>query len=148
MTLRIEVGPDEAREDVITTGLVTHNKAASEMIRLRFQPENLPSQPLAAYALDDDGTVVGGCVASMVPIWQWLEVDTMWVDPGHRGSGLARRLLETVEDQARAAGCRWAKLNTWDFQAPGFYAACGYVEYGREVDYPPGHTNVLMRKDL
>jgi GNAT superfamily N-acetyltransferase len=148
VTLRIEVGPDEAREDVVTAGLVAHNQAASDMIRLRFQPENLRSQPLAAYALDDDGTVVGGCVASMVPIWHWLEIDTMWVDPGHRGSGLARRLLERVEDQARAAGCRWAKLNTWEFQAPGFYAACGYVEHGREVDYPPGHTNVLMRKDL
>lgn len=147
MTLRIEVGSDESREDVVTEGLVAHNQAASEMIRLRFQPENLRSQPLAAYALDDD-TVVGGCAASMVPVWHWLEIDTMWVDPGHRGSGLARRLLETVEERARAAGCRWAKLNTWEFQAPGFYTACGYVEYGREVDYPPGHTNILMRKDL
>ena len=148
MTLRIEVGPDESREDDITGRLVAHNQAASEMIRLRFRPENLRSQPLAAYALDEDGTVVGGCVASMVPVWHWLEIDTMWVAPEHRGSGLARRLLESVEDQARAAGCRWAKLNTFDFQAPGFYVACGYVEHGREVDYPPGHTNVLMRKDL
>ena len=33
-------------------------------------------------------------------------------------------------------------------QAPGFYERLGYVEYGREVDYPPGHVNYLMRKDL
>ena len=40
------------------------------------------------------------------------------------------------------------QLNTWEFQAPDFYARCGYVVYGRETDFPPGHTNHLMRKDL
>ena len=147
MALRIETGPDESREDVVTTGLVAHNQAASEMIRRRFEPEHLRSRPLAAYALAGD-EVLGGCVGSAVTVWQWLEVDTMWVHPDHRRTGLARRLLESVEDQARDLGCRWAKLNTWEFQAPAFYAACGYTEYGREVGYPPGHTNHLMRKDL
>lgn len=147
VALRIETGPDESREDVVTTGLVAHNQAASEAIRQRFRPEHLRAQPLAAYALEGD-EVVGGCVASAVPVWHWLEVDTLWVHPDHRGGGLGRRLLESVEDQARDLGCRWAKLNTWEFQAPAFYAACGYVEHAREVDYPPGHTNHLMRKEL
>lgn len=147
MTLRIEVGPDEARQDEITGRLVAHNQAASDLVRQRFEPEHLRAKPLAAYAVVDDA-LVGGCVASMVPLWHWLDIDVLWVDPEHRGGGLARRLLATVEDAAREAGCRWAKLNTFDFQAPGFYEACGYVEYGREVDHPPGHTNVLLRKDL
>ena len=29
-----------------------------------------------------------------------------------------------------------------------FAAVIGYVVYGREIDYPPGHVNHLMRKDL
>ena len=57
-------------------------------------------------------------------------------------------MLDAVEDQARARNCRWAKLNTWEFQAPDFYQRLGYVVYGRELDYPPGHINYLMRKDL
>jgi GNAT superfamily N-acetyltransferase len=72
----------------------------------------------------------------------------MWVRARDRGKGLGRQLLAAVEEQARERGCRWAKLNTWEFQAPGFYARCGYVVYGRETDYPPGHVNHLMRKDL
>ena len=72
----------------------------------------------------------------------------MWVDPALRRTGLGRALLSSVEDQARDRGCRWSKLNTWEFQAPEFYERCGYEVYAREVDYPPGHVNHLMRKDL
>jgi hypothetical protein len=68
--------------------------------------------------------------------------------PGPPGHGPRSTALCEVEEQARERGCRWAKLNTWEFQAPEFYAQCGYDIYGRETDYPPGHTNHLMRKDL
>jgi len=148
MTWRITLEPDQAREDELTDRLVEHNQAASESIRRRFEPENLPARPVQAYALDEAGRLVGGCTGSTVDVWHWLTLDTMWVDPRLRRQGIARELLRAVEGQARARGCRWAKLNTWDFQAPGFYERLGYVVYGREIDYPPGHVNYLMRKDL
>ena len=148
MTWHIEMAPDHAREDELTEHLVQHNREASEAVRLRFEPDNLRSRPVQAFAVNDAGELVGGCVGRTEDVWQWLTVDTMWVDPRHRGQGLGQQLLETVESQARNRGCRWAKLNTWEFQAPGFYARLGYHVYGREVDYPPGHTNHLMRKDL
>jgi hypothetical protein len=116
-------------------------------VRARFQPENLPSRPLAVYAYDGD-ELVGGACGRTVGVWRWLTVDLMWVDEVRRGLGLGRSLLERLEDEARLHGCDSSKLNTWDFQAPAFYTRCGYVEYGREVDYPPGHTNFLLRKDL
>jgi GNAT superfamily N-acetyltransferase len=72
----------------------------------------------------------------------------MWVDEHLRARGVGRARLVAAENEARNRGCDWSKLNTWDFQAPGFYKRCGYVEYGREVDYPPGHINYLLRKDL
>lgn len=140
-------GVREDLEDALTERLVEHNLAASAAVRERFEPGNLPSQPLAAWALDGD-RLLGGCVGSVEVVWHWLTIDSMHVDPGVRGTGLGSALLASLEDQARALGCRWAKLNTWEFQAPQFYAACGYEVYGREVDYPPGHVNHLMRKDL
>jgi GNAT superfamily N-acetyltransferase len=140
--------PDERLHDELSERLVEHNQAASDAIRLRFEPGNLRARTVEAYALDDYGELVGGCVGSTEDVWQWLTIDVMWVSSGRRREGVGRLLLETVEEQARARGCRWAKLNTWEFQAPDFYAACGYAEYGQEVDYPPGHVNHLMRKDL
>ena len=79
---------------------------------------------------------------------EFLRRGEVWKLQCHRGKGLGRLLLAAVEEEARERGCRWAKLNTWEFQAPDFYARCGYVIYGREIDFPPGHTNHLMRKDL
>jgi GNAT superfamily N-acetyltransferase len=148
---RIETEPDERREDLVAERLVEHNQQASAAIRRRFEPDHLRARPVAAYAVahgTDGGDLLAGCVGRTEDVWQWLTVDVMWVDPALRGTRLGRAVLDAVEEQARARGCRWAKLNTWEFQAPGFYERCGYEVYGREVDYPPGHVNHLMRKDL
>ncbi len=144
--LSSEVSAD--REDELTDRLVEHNKARSAAIVERFQPENLRSTPVQAYATGEDGFLLGGCAGRMERVWHWLTIDTMWVAPELRGRGLGRALLTAVEDQARGLGCRWSDVTTFDFQAPAFYASAGYVEYGRKLDYPPGHVNHLMRKDL
>ena len=148
MTWYLDNQPDERRHDEISDRLVTHNQDASEAMRVRFEPGNLKARRVEAYAMNDGGTLIGGCFGSTIDVWKWLIVDTMWVEPSHRGQGIARELLADVERQARERGCRWAKLNTWEFQAPGFYEHLGYVVYGREVDFPPGHVNHLMRKVL
>ena len=143
----VRVGVDEQAEDFVSSRLVEYNKERSQMVRERFNPENLRSRPLAVYAYQGD-RLVGGCTGSTVDLWEWFTVDTMWVEEDLRGRGLGAELLAVAEEQALRRGCRWSRLNTWDFQAPGFYQRCGYTEYGREVDYPPGHTNFLLRKDL
>jgi GNAT superfamily N-acetyltransferase len=148
MTWRIDLAPDSRHKDDLTERLVLHNQAASEAVRQRFEPPNLSSRAAEAYALDDADELLGGCVGSTIDVWHWLTIDLMWVHPSQRGKGLGRELLASVEEQARQRGCRWAKLNTWEFQAPEFYARSGYLVYGRETDYPPGHVNHLMRKDL
>lgn len=147
MNWRLLIDADTTREDFVSERLVEHNIAASALIRERFEPANLPARPVHAYAVDGD-TLLGGCVGRTEDVWQWLTIDLMWVDPALRGTGLGRALLSSVEDQARERGCRWSKLNTWEFQAPEFYARCGYEVYARETDYPPGHVNHLMRREL
>ncbi len=139
---------DSDREDELTERLVEYNQEQSAAVLERFRPENLRATPVHAYAVGGDGRLVGGCLGRVERIWHWLTVDTMWVAPALRGQGLGRALLDSVEDQARRQGCRWSDVTTFDFQAPGFYRTAGYVEYGAKVDYPPGHVNHLMRKEL
>lgn len=79
----------------------------------------------------------------------WLHVDLLWVDAPHRGSGLGARLLAEAERTARTErACTRSRLETWDFQAPGFYRKQGYEEIGRVADYPPGVTEFILVKDL
>lgn len=148
MTWRIELAADHRRGEELTERLVEYNKSASDAVRRRFEPPNLKPKPVVAFGLDEAGELLGGCVGSTVDVWHWLTVDLLWVRQDLRGKGLGRQLLAAVEEQARKRDCRWAKLNTWEFQAPDFYGRCGYVVYARETDYPPGHVNHLMRKDL
>jgi GNAT superfamily N-acetyltransferase len=58
------------------------------------------------------------------------EVKSMFVAPAHRGIGLGRRLLATLEEIATEHGCRSARLDTSDYltEAIGLYRAAGYRE--------------------
>jgi GNAT superfamily N-acetyltransferase len=54
------------------------------------------------------------------------------VDPAHQGAGLARRLIEAVEDRCRAAGCRSLDLDVINLRTelPAFYARFGFAATG------------------
>src|ERR1700733_13030693 len=49
--------------------------------------------------------------------------------------------------RAPGAPCHSAWVDTFSFQAPGFYPKLGYEVFG-ELDYPPGHRRIFFRKHL
>ena len=71
----------------------------------------------------------------------------LWVSEGLRGRGVGRDLMARAEVLARERGCHSAWLDTFGFQAPGFYEKLGYQEFAR-LDYPPGHHKQFMCKQL
>ena len=93
-----------------------------------------------------DGTLLGGMTGFTQ--WQWLYVDYLWVAEDGRRGGLGSRLLRAAEEEAVRRGCGWSRLNTYDFQAPGFYAKHGYEQCGVMEGYPPGHRLIWLRKTL
>lgn len=63
-----------------------------------------------------------------------------------RGSGLGASLMRRAEEEAVRRGCRGAWLDTFSFQARGFYERLGYTVFGTIQDYPPGHRRHFMQK--
>jgi ribosomal protein S18 acetylase RimI-like enzyme len=61
-----------------------------------------------------------------------------------RGGGLGARLV----GEAVRRGCARSRVETWDFQAPGFYRKLGYRIVSTVPDYPPGVTDYLLVKEL
>jgi RimJ/RimL family protein N-acetyltransferase/N-acetylglutamate synthase-like GNAT family acetyltransferase len=138
-TLTISIERDATAEQVgvLARGLTEHGEARSE-------PRNHAA--LAVFARDAGGRIVGGLRGATV--WGWLEIELLWVADAYRKEGLGARLLATAEAEARVRGCRHARVDTFDFQAPGFYARLGYEEYALLEDFPRGHRRHFFRRDL
>ena len=108
------------------------NDAISEPHRTARTPEAV--RPLHILLRDQDGRLLGGLIADSY--WGWLDVDDFWLDETMRGQGLGRAMLLAAEKEAISRGCRYAKLETFSFQARGFYEKCGYRVIGQLDEYP------------
>ncbi|PWV98984.1 acetyltransferase (GNAT) family protein [Hoeflea marina] len=85
--------------------------------------------PLHLRADAGDGALIGGLAACTMQ--GWLFVRYLVVAEGRRGSGLGRAMMLRAEEIARDRGLVGVYLDTFDFQAPRFYASMGYIECGR-----------------
>lgn len=95
---------------------------------------------------NDGETVLGGALAVYGVAWCFVKY--LAVAPEARGRGIGRRLMETLEDEARARGQIGIWLDTFSFQAPAFYEALGYERIGMIDDYPPGEARYFYAKRL
>jgi len=138
-SFRIEIDADPQPDDwtIGERGLAEHGESRSE-------PRN--ARPLAILLRDDAGNVVGGLRGATV--WGWLEIKWLWVAEPHRCAGWGKQLIAAAECEGIARGCRHAWLDTFDFQAPDFYAKLGYEVFGTLDDFPRGLTRYFMRKRL
>ncbi|QWF16736.1 GNAT family N-acetyltransferase [Lysobacter capsici] len=97
-------------------------------------------------ARDADGRVIGGVVGYVG--LGWLHLEVLWVEQAARGRGLGAALLLQAERRAREWGARQVHLDTFDWQAEGFYLKHGYREFGRLHDFPPGRQRLFLQKSL
>ena len=60
----------------------------------------------------------------------------------------AQKHSRTAELEAMRGGCNYMQLETFSFGARGFYEKQGYVVFGVQEDFPPGHRRFYLRKKL
>jgi len=103
-------------------------------------------QRLCFFLLAPDDQVAGGLVGAMY--WNWFYLDLLWVDEALRRQGYGRRLVRRAEEEARNRGAEYVYLDTFSFQAPGFYEKLGYEVFGELPDFPPGQRRYFYCKTL
>ncbi|ASV34461.1 GNAT family N-acetyltransferase [Candidatus Hamiltonella defensa] len=71
-----------------------------------------------------------------------------WVNEQRRTKGFGKQLMETAEKEAVNRGCHFAYVDTFDFQAQGFYHKLGYSEYGKLSGFVHKYTRYFLSKQL
>lgn len=101
---------------------------------------------LFAVARGADGAAIGCCAMLVTP--EYGEVKRMYVRPAGRGQGVSHKLLDLLEAEAAARGCRLFMLETGpdNPEALGLYKRRGYTERGPYGDYPDDPYSVFMEK--
>jgi GNAT superfamily N-acetyltransferase len=115
---------------------------------------NRSQRPSVSWRTDDVFTVVlhdearslrGG--ARGVVRMGALEIRTLWLDEDLRQRGLGEKIVRAAEDEGRRRGARAALLDTYDFQARGFYERLGYLCFAF-FDFPDGVKRFYMSRTL
>jgi putative acetyltransferase len=94
--------------------------------------------------------LVAGCAALRLDPEGYGELKRMFVRVPARGHGVAIRLLERIEAEARAEGLTHLLLETGVSQpeALAFYRRAGFVERGPFGPYGPDPLSIFMEKRL
>jgi len=95
---------------------------------------------------DEYGDHVGGLWGRCG--YDWLFVELLAVPEEHRGANYGRALMEQAEAIARANDCVGIWLDTYEFQARGFYEKLGFEIFGTLDDHPVGQRRFFLRKRL
>jgi GNAT superfamily N-acetyltransferase len=91
-----------------------------------------------------------GCGAVRVIEPSVAEIKRMYVAPGARGRGIGRRILDTLEIEARQLGARRIVLETGPRQpeAIALYSQADFVEIPLFGEYVGSQFSICMAKDL
>lgn len=136
MTPEVVYSPTEQDIKAIYNGL-------SEFNETEFA--DVEEQSLACLYRSESGELLGGVYGRL--FYDCLHIKYLWLSEPLRKQGLGKELLHTIEQQAKRQGVRRFYLDTYTFQAPGFYEKYGYRETGRYSDFPkPGVDKVFYAK--
>lgn len=126
--------------DFIRQKVIEHNAASL--------PESVkhPMDLVSFMAKDEKGEIIGGITAT--GFWQHLHIDFLWVDPAARGQRIAEQLMQQLEGYARRKNYRLMVVDTFSFQAPGFYIKQGFQEFGAVKNHPKGQSQHYFEKRL
>ncbi len=129
-----------------------YNKIASAITI--FNLEHLPagsSDAMGALGFtlkQPNADIIGGITGRLL-LGNCLSIEILWVEPMFRLQGFATRLLLAIEKEARERGSHLSQVDTFDFQALGFYEKNGYSLFGVLEDCPSaGHKRYYLTKSL
>lgn len=120
-----------------------YNELMKYNLSKREPSENVP---IGIFAEDDNGVKLAGLIGET--FGNWLCIKYLWVSEELRGKGIGSKILAKAEEEAIRRKCRYAFVDTFSFQAPGFYIKHGYKEVFVLEEYPYTGSRHYLTKVL
>ena len=140
MNLSIADKIDQESYDKIVEMLIAYNQSKTKDVK------DAINKPIEILARTEQDEIIGGLYGRS--IWGTLEIKTFVVKPENRKEGIGSKLMEEAEAEAKRRNCRFISLDTFSFQAPGFYEKLGFEKIGTETDFPKGFEKYYYRKRI
>jgi L-amino acid N-acyltransferase YncA len=142
----------------VTDSVITFEESPPTVTQWRRQLDRLAERQLPFLVADVAGLAAGYAYASPwrpKPAYRHTVEDSVYLDPGHRGRGLGRLLLEELLAGCAAAGARQVIAviaDTGDPASLALHRACGFTDAGRlrEVGHKHGRRidTVLLQREV
>jgi len=136
-TIDFSANPSDQEIDAICKGLAEH--AEQVMGYSSFEP-------FGFLAHDETGGLIAGCTG--VLMFGVLYIKLLWVDDVARGKGLGQRLIQKAESFAKDKHCRYITVETFNWQAKGFYEKLGFKIEHVYDGYDADSKFYFLRKKL
>ena len=102
--------------------------------------------PLGIYYENEKGEKQAGLVGET--FGNWLCIKYLFVSEELRGQGIGKKIIESAEEEAKRRGCKYVFVDTFSFQAPGFYQKLGFKEVFALNHYPYTEARYYYTKEL
>ena len=123
--LEIKSNKDEEFDKIIRTNLRKFNKSKCQWMKDNL--DDIPEDDYYNFAVYDDEILIGGATGIIEFDWYFLE--ELWIDEKYRNQHIGTMLIEKIEELAKNKNLTGIRMETWNFQARGFYEKKGYEVY-------------------
>lgn len=143
--IELESNSDKEFDKIISLNLHSYNRSKCQWIRdnTEIKPSKRKYYNLGVY---EDEKLIGGAVGIIQFGWYFLE--ELWIDEKYRGENIGTMLIEKIEKYAKENNLLGVRMETWNFQAKGFYEKMGYKVYATFEDCPPGTIDYFLKKKI
>ena len=137
----------ETEQESVYTLLREYNAAANPDYWQKCNDPIQAARSLGVFARDVAGNIIGGLLGETQ--FAWLKIELMAVSASARRQGIGRQLVKLAEAEAVRRGCRYAFVDTMQYQSSDFYERLSYSIAGILHDWDShGHAKYLLTKNL
>ena len=138
---------DNEFKNIIHTKLRKNNIEKCKWLKDNVSEDiNVSSIENSNFLVFDDNLLVGGAIGFIE--YNWYFLDLLYVDEEYRKRNIGTNLIKKIEKLAREKHLTGIRMDTWDFQAKGFYEKNGYSVFAEIKNCPPGTIDYYLKKEL